>query len=137
VKLKDLFPLAENGDTEILGMTADSRKVEPGWLFAALKGSVQDGRDFVPMASEIGSAACLFRAAERKIDTAEEVFETAERVSECAEEKIGAAEELFGTAEEVFATAVESAEEARMAESKERFMDIIVIFILETQDCRE
>jgi UDP-N-acetylmuramoyl-L-alanyl-D-glutamate--2,6-diaminopimelate ligase len=59
VKLKDLFPLAENGDTEILGMTADSRKVEPGWLFAALKGSVQDGSDFVPMAIRQGAAAIL------------------------------------------------------------------------------
>ena len=39
MKLSDLFPLAENGETEILGMTSDSRKVEPGWLFAALKGA--------------------------------------------------------------------------------------------------
>ena len=36
MKLKDLFPLAENGEIEILGMTADSRKVQKGWLFAAL-----------------------------------------------------------------------------------------------------
>jgi UDP-N-acetylmuramoyl-L-alanyl-D-glutamate--2,6-diaminopimelate ligase len=59
VKLKDLFPLAENGETEILGMTADSRKVEPGFLFAALKGSVQDGSQFAAMAIQKGAAAIL------------------------------------------------------------------------------
>ena len=59
MKLKDLFPLAENGETEILGMTADSRKVQPGWLFAALKGSAQDGSAFAPMAIEKGAAAIL------------------------------------------------------------------------------
>jgi UDP-N-acetylmuramoyl-L-alanyl-D-glutamate--2,6-diaminopimelate ligase len=59
VKLKDLFPLAENGETEILGMTADSRKVEPGFLFAALKGSVQDGSQFAAMAIQNGAAAIL------------------------------------------------------------------------------
>ncbi|MBY9066527.1 UDP-N-acetylmuramoyl-L-alanyl-D-glutamate--2,6-diaminopimelate ligase [Hyphomonas sp. WL0036] len=59
MKLKDLFPLAENGETEILGMTADSRKVQPGWLFAALKGSVHDGGRFVPQAIQRGAAAVL------------------------------------------------------------------------------
>lgn len=59
MKLKDLFPLAENGETEILGMTADSRKVEPGYLFAALKGSVHDGSKFAAMAIEKGAAAIL------------------------------------------------------------------------------
>ena len=59
MKLKDLFPLAENGETEILGMTADSRKVEPGFLFAALKGSVQDGSQFATMAIQKGAAAIL------------------------------------------------------------------------------
>lgn len=59
MKLRDLFPLAENGETEILGMTADSRKVQPGWLFAALKGSVHDGARFVPQAIAQGAAAIL------------------------------------------------------------------------------
>lgn len=59
MKLRDLFPLAENGETEILGMTADSRKVQPGWLFAALKGSVHDGGRFVPQAVAQGAAAIL------------------------------------------------------------------------------
>lgn len=59
MKLSDLFPLAENGETEILGMTADSRRVQPGWLFAALKGSVHDGTRFVPQAIRNGAAAIL------------------------------------------------------------------------------
>jgi UDP-N-acetylmuramoyl-L-alanyl-D-glutamate--2,6-diaminopimelate ligase len=59
VKLKDLFPLAEDGDTEITGMTADSRKVQPGFLFAALQGTASDGRKFVPQAVEAGAAAIL------------------------------------------------------------------------------
>ena len=47
-KLKDLFPDAADGETVITGMTADSRKVKPGYLFAALKGTVTDGRQFIP-----------------------------------------------------------------------------------------
>ncbi len=59
MKLKDLFPLADDGETDILGITADSRKVQPGWLFAALAGAAQDGRSFVPQAIERGAAAIL------------------------------------------------------------------------------
>lgn len=59
MKLKDLFPLAEKGETEIQGMTADSRKVQPGWLFAALKGSAYDGAKFAPMALKQGAVAIL------------------------------------------------------------------------------
>ena len=58
-KLKDLFPLVEQGDIEIKGMTADSRRVAPGYLFAALKGTVSDGRDYIPQAIEKGAAAIL------------------------------------------------------------------------------
>ena len=58
-RLKDLFPLIEDGDTEITGMTADSRKVRPGYLFAALKGTVSDGRDYIPQAVKQGAAAVL------------------------------------------------------------------------------
>jgi UDP-N-acetylmuramoyl-L-alanyl-D-glutamate--2,6-diaminopimelate ligase len=47
------------GDPEIKGVTADSRKVGPGVLFAALPGSKVDGRSFIPMALEKGAAAVL------------------------------------------------------------------------------
>jgi UDP-N-acetylmuramoyl-L-alanyl-D-glutamate--2,6-diaminopimelate ligase len=67
MKLKDLFdpnwtaievpPGAEG--VEITGLTADSRKVEPGFLFAALKGVAAHGRDFVAQAKAKGAAAIL------------------------------------------------------------------------------
>jgi len=45
--------------TEISGLTADSRRVEPGFLFAALPGAQADGRDFVADAVARGAAAVL------------------------------------------------------------------------------
>ena len=61
MKLKDIFPdrAGPEGEIEITGMTADSRKVEPGFLFAALEGMVTDGRRFVPQALEAGAVAVL------------------------------------------------------------------------------
>ena len=50
-------PLAK--DVEIAGLTADSRAVAPGFLFAALVGSKADGRDFVPAAIAQGAVAIL------------------------------------------------------------------------------
>lgn len=47
------------GAIEITGLTADSRQVQPGWLFAALPGTRQDGAAFVPQAVENGAAAIL------------------------------------------------------------------------------
>jgi UDP-N-acetylmuramoyl-L-alanyl-D-glutamate--2,6-diaminopimelate ligase len=46
-------------DPAIEGVTADSRKVKPGWLFAALPGARADGREFVPAAVAAGAAAVL------------------------------------------------------------------------------
>jgi UDP-N-acetylmuramoyl-L-alanyl-D-glutamate--2,6-diaminopimelate ligase len=47
------------GTLDIQGITADSRKVAPGWLFAALPGARADGRDFIADAVERGAAAVL------------------------------------------------------------------------------
>ena len=44
---------------QISGLTADSRLVRPGYLFAALPGSRADGRDFVVDAIERGASAVL------------------------------------------------------------------------------
>jgi UDP-N-acetylmuramoyl-L-alanyl-D-glutamate--2,6-diaminopimelate ligase len=54
-------PLKATGplDVEIAGLTADSRRVHPGYLFAALPGSEVDGRDYVPAALKAGAAALL------------------------------------------------------------------------------
>ena len=58
-KLKDLFPNASDGETVITGMTADSRRVKPGFLFAALQGTVTDGRQFIADAVAKGASAVL------------------------------------------------------------------------------
>ena len=47
------------GDIEILGLTADSRAVVPGWLFAALPGSKVHGAHFIEDAVAKGAAAVL------------------------------------------------------------------------------
>ena len=46
-------------DPEITGVTADSRRVKPGYLFAALPGSKLDGRRFVTAAIDAGAAAII------------------------------------------------------------------------------
>lgn len=46
-------------DVEITGLTADSRRVRPGFLFAALAGVSAHGRDFVAQARANGAAAVL------------------------------------------------------------------------------
>ncbi|ABS64025.1 UDP-N-acetylmuramyl-tripeptide synthetase [Parvibaculum lavamentivorans DS-1] len=51
--------LPEGGATEILGLTADSRAVRPGYLFAALPGTKLDGTKFIAQAIEKGAAALL------------------------------------------------------------------------------
>ena len=43
----------------ITGITADSRAVQPGYLFAALPGATADGRRFIAEAVERGAAAVL------------------------------------------------------------------------------
>ncbi|MEP3257740.1 MAG: Mur ligase domain-containing protein, partial [Roseibium sp.] len=44
----------EFGGLSISGLTADSRQVKPGYLFAALKGVQVDGARFAPKAVEQG-----------------------------------------------------------------------------------
>ena len=46
-------------DPPIAGVTADSRKVRPGFLFAALPGSKADGAAFAAKAAEAGAAAII------------------------------------------------------------------------------
>jgi UDP-N-acetylmuramoyl-L-alanyl-D-glutamate--2,6-diaminopimelate ligase len=67
-RLSALVKQALADDPEITGVTADSRKVAPGFLFAALPGSQADGRDFIPRALAAGAAAVI--AAEDTADLA-------------------------------------------------------------------
>lgn len=55
----DLPALPMGGATEIRGLTADSRAVKPGFLFAALPGTKVDGSRFIPQALAQGAAALL------------------------------------------------------------------------------
>jgi UDP-N-acetylmuramoyl-L-alanyl-D-glutamate--2,6-diaminopimelate ligase len=62
MKLSSLFSQAvpeTARDLEITGLTADSRQVRPGFLFAALKGVAAHGGDFVAQAEANGAAAVL------------------------------------------------------------------------------
>ncbi|MBV8167191.1 MAG: hypothetical protein JO021_10385 [Alphaproteobacteria bacterium] len=56
---QDVTAPAEAGTVAIAGITADSRQVKPGFLFAALSGSKQDGRAFVAQAVAAGAVAVL------------------------------------------------------------------------------
>ena len=58
-RLSDLVGQALTVDPEITGVTADSRLVRPGFLFAALPGASADGRAFIPAALAAGAAALL------------------------------------------------------------------------------
>src|SRR5207237_402074 len=58
-------PAANPGaDPEIVGLSADSRSVRPGFLFAALPGTRQDGRAFAADAVARGAVAILTDDAE-------------------------------------------------------------------------
>ena len=62
MKLGDLFSTgvpSGAADVDIAGLTADSRKVQPGFLFAALRGVAAHGRDFVAQARANGAVAVL------------------------------------------------------------------------------
>ncbi len=58
-RLSNLLQRDLDADPEISGVTADSRKVRPGFLFVALPGSKSDGRSFIPSALQAGAAAVL------------------------------------------------------------------------------
>jgi UDP-N-acetylmuramoyl-L-alanyl-D-glutamate--2,6-diaminopimelate ligase len=65
--LSDLVaPRDLTSDPLITGVTADSRQVRPGVLFAALPGSRVDGRSYLPAAIAAGAAAVL--AAQDTVD---------------------------------------------------------------------
>ena len=55
----DLSFRSSAASIDIKGLTADSRKVEPGFLFAALKGGASDGARFAGQAVASGAAAIL------------------------------------------------------------------------------
>ena len=69
MKLRDLLPEAATdarlGAIEVAGVTADSRKVKPGFLFVAIAGAKADGAQFAKQAAAAGAVAV---AAEHRPD---------------------------------------------------------------------
>jgi len=62
MKLDVLIPGAASPDfsrIDVVGITADSRKVKPGFVFAALQGVAKDGRDYIDGAIKSGAVAIL------------------------------------------------------------------------------
>ena len=59
--LKYVKPLCIIGDEQIdiTGVNIDSRKIEKGHLFVAMKGTQTDGHKFIPKALELGASAIL------------------------------------------------------------------------------
>ena len=59
--LKNIKPIVVEGsmDVEITGVNIDSRKIQPGHLFVAMKGTQTDGHTFIPKVLELGATAVL------------------------------------------------------------------------------
>jgi UDP-N-acetylmuramoyl-L-alanyl-D-glutamate--2,6-diaminopimelate ligase len=61
LRLNDLTEGRVPADTEVTGLTADSRAVRPGFLFAALPGTQADGLDYAAEAVRRGAVCVLGR----------------------------------------------------------------------------
>lgn len=59
MKLRELFPDLTESERDVLGLTADSRRVRQGFVFAALQGAAGHGRDYVAQARAAGAVAIL------------------------------------------------------------------------------
>ncbi len=59
--LKTIKPLSIEGsaEVEITGVDIDSRRIAPGHLFVAIKGTQTDGHAYIAKATELGAAAVL------------------------------------------------------------------------------
>ncbi len=58
-QVNEMARLSRDLDLDIAGLTEDSRKVQPGFLFAALSGAKADGRAFIADAVKRGASAIL------------------------------------------------------------------------------
>ncbi len=60
MKLKELIKAGGAlGETEITGITCDSRNVSPGYLFVCIKGTASDGHDYAAAAVRAGAAVVV------------------------------------------------------------------------------
>ena len=71
IKLGDLFKnigVTKKPDIEVSAVSTDSRAIEPGSVFVAIKGEKFDGEDFVPSAVRKGAAAIVATRRFRDLD---------------------------------------------------------------------
>src|SRR5205085_11144289 len=59
MRLRDLAGI--DSDSRVTGFAIDHRKVAPGTVFGAFRGTMFDGEDFIPQAVEAGAAAVVAR----------------------------------------------------------------------------
>ena len=59
LKSVSILQIAGPAETEITGVNIDSRKIEKGHLFVAIKGTLTDGHKFIAKAIELGATAIL------------------------------------------------------------------------------
>ncbi|NLY58743.1 MAG: UDP-N-acetylmuramoyl-L-alanyl-D-glutamate--2,6-diaminopimelate ligase [Gammaproteobacteria bacterium] len=64
MQLQQLFPQWQGQAVEITGLTTDSRKVQPGYLFLAVPGLRHDGRQHIDQAIAAGAAAIAHEASD-------------------------------------------------------------------------
>lgn len=63
MKLNELFAasvVADARDSVLMGMSNDSRMIQPGWLFIACPGVQTDGRAYIAQAQALGAAAIVY-----------------------------------------------------------------------------
>lgn len=61
IKRASIQHLASPIDSVITGISCDSRRIQPGGIFAALPGSKKDGHDYIDAAIKAGASAILCR----------------------------------------------------------------------------
>ncbi|MGE0433570.1 MAG: UDP-N-acetylmuramoyl-L-alanyl-D-glutamate--2,6-diaminopimelate ligase [Planctomycetota bacterium] len=70
----DAAVVAAPGNLRVAGITEDSRRVKPGWLFAAIRGKNVDGRAYIDDAIRRGATTILSNRRERVPDHVSQVI---------------------------------------------------------------
>ena len=65
-------------DQEIAGITCDSRRVEPGWVFVCISGTAADGHDYAAQAAQAGAVVVV---AQRDVQLANQILVPSTRIA--------------------------------------------------------
>src|SRR3978361_347010 len=76
MRLRDLAGI--DSDSRVTGFAIDHRKVAPGTVFGAFRGTMFNGEDFIPAAVEAGAVAVVARP-EARVDGAPHIAAAAAR----------------------------------------------------------